>query len=125
MAFAATIELACGSAAEAKIAQSELRRQRASGLFCRRFHELGDGKMRNNRLIALAADLVMSPFGTRNQLYERLQSGEPDTIRRRLFADFKETAPLWILLVGSFFQGLGGSSKLSILCLQCGIETCC
>lgn len=46
------------------------------------------------RLIALAADLVMSPFGTRNQLYERLQSGEPDTIRRRLFADFKETAPL-------------------------------
>jgi aromatic ring hydroxylase len=43
------------------------------------------------RLIALAADMVMSPFGTRNRLYERLQSGEPDTMRRRLYADFKET----------------------------------
>jgi aromatic ring hydroxylase len=44
------------------------------------------------RLIALAADMVMSPFGTRNRLYERLQSGEPDTMRRRLYADFNETA---------------------------------
>ena len=46
------------------------------------------------RLIALAADMVMTPFGTRNRLYERLQSGEPDTMRRRLYADFKEPAAI-------------------------------
>jgi aromatic ring hydroxylase len=44
------------------------------------------------RLIAIAADMVMSPFGARNNLYERLQSGEPDAIRRRLFTEFKDTA---------------------------------
>lgn len=36
------------------------------------------------RLLAVAADLVQSAFGARNQLYERLQSGEPDNTRRRL-----------------------------------------
>ena len=46
------------------------------------------------RLIALAADMVMTPFATRNRLYERLQSGEPDAMRRRLLADFKETGPV-------------------------------
>jgi 4-hydroxyphenylacetate 3-monooxygenase len=46
------------------------------------------------RLLAVAADLVMSAFGSRNQLYERLQSGEPDNIRRRLTSDFKETRPV-------------------------------
>jgi aromatic ring hydroxylase len=32
----------------------------------------------------VAADLVQSAFGARTQLYERLQSGEPDATRRRL-----------------------------------------
>jgi aromatic ring hydroxylase len=36
------------------------------------------------RLLAVAADLVQSAFGARNQLYERLQSGEPENTRRRL-----------------------------------------
>jgi aromatic ring hydroxylase len=38
------------------------------------------------RLLAVAADLVQSSFAGRNQLYERFQSGEPDTIRQRLGA---------------------------------------
>lgn len=46
------------------------------------------------RLIALAADLVMSPFAARNQLYERLQSGEPEAMRRRLAAEWRETGPV-------------------------------
>src|SRR5438876_884037 len=37
------------------------------------------------RLLAVAADLVQSSFGARTQLYERLQSGEPDRMRRRLY----------------------------------------
>ena len=42
------------------------------------------------RLLAVAADLVMTPFGKRGQLYERLQSGETDNMRRRLNAQFRE-----------------------------------
>jgi aromatic ring hydroxylase len=37
------------------------------------------------RLLAVAADLAQSAFAARGQLYERLQSGEPDTMRLRLF----------------------------------------
>lgn len=67
----------------------------AVGPLVERYFRGGAPSTRENlRLIALAADLVMSPFGARNQLYERLQSGEPDTIRRRLFADFKDSAPV-------------------------------
>jgi aromatic ring hydroxylase len=40
------------------------------------------------RLLAVAADLVQSAFGARNQLYERLQSGEPDNMRRRLYGRY-------------------------------------
>jgi aromatic ring hydroxylase len=47
----------------------------------------------HTRLLALAADLVQSAFGARNQLYERLQSGEPDTTRRRLAGRY-DMAPL-------------------------------
>lgn len=36
------------------------------------------------RLLALAADLVQSAFAGRSILYERLHSGEPDNLRRRL-----------------------------------------
>lgn len=43
------------------------------------------------RLLAMANDIVMSPFGMRSQLYERLQSGEPDRMRRNTTAAFKET----------------------------------
>jgi len=45
------------------------------------------------RLLAVASDLVMSPFGKRSQLYERLQSGEIDRMRQRLYSQFKDPAP--------------------------------
>lgn len=45
------------------------------------------------RLIAVAADMVMSPFGKRSQLYERLQSGEADQMRQRLHGQYKDSAP--------------------------------
>jgi 4-hydroxyphenylacetate 3-monooxygenase/anthranilate 3-monooxygenase (FAD)/4-hydroxyphenylacetate 3-monooxygenase len=38
------------------------------------------------RLLAVAADMVQTSFAARQQLYERLQSGEPDNMRRRLAA---------------------------------------
>jgi len=44
-------------------------------------------------LIAVAADMVMSPFGKRSQLYERLQSGEVDRMRQRLFGQYNDPAP--------------------------------
>ena len=45
------------------------------------------------RLMAGAADLVMTPFGKRSQLYERLQSGEVDRMRQRLYASYQDPAP--------------------------------
>jgi 4-hydroxyphenylacetate 3-monooxygenase len=39
------------------------------------------------RLMAVAADRVRTPFGKRSQLYERLQSGEVDRMRQRLYKD--------------------------------------
>ena len=45
------------------------------------------------RLLAVAADMVMSPFGKRSQLYERLQSGELDRMRQRLYNQYKDPAP--------------------------------
>jgi 4-hydroxyphenylacetate 3-monooxygenase oxygenase component len=56
------------------------------------------------RLMAVAADMVMSPFGKRSQLYERLQSGEPDRMRQRLFAQYKDSAPAERML--RFVRGL-------------------
>ena len=44
------------------------------------------------RLLAVA-DMVMSPFGKRSQLYERLQSGELERMRLRLFGQYKDPAP--------------------------------
>lgn len=35
------------------------------------------------RLMVVAADMVMTAFGKRSQLYERLQSGEVDRMRQR------------------------------------------
>jgi len=37
--------------------------------------------------------MIMSPFGKRSQLYERLQSGEVDRMRLRLYNQFKDPAP--------------------------------
>ena len=45
------------------------------------------------RLMAIAADMVMSPFGKRSQLYERLQSGEVDRMRQRLYSQYQDRAP--------------------------------
>jgi aromatic ring hydroxylase len=45
------------------------------------------------RLMAVAADMVMTPFGKRSQLYERLQSGEVDRMRQRLYAQYQDPAP--------------------------------
>jgi len=45
------------------------------------------------RLMAVAADMVMTPFGKRSQLYERLQSGEVDRMRQRLFGQYQDKAP--------------------------------
>lgn len=45
------------------------------------------------RLLAVAADMIMSPFGKRSQLYERLQSGELDRMRQRLFSQYKDPRP--------------------------------
>jgi aromatic ring hydroxylase len=44
------------------------------------------------RLIAVAADMVKSPFGKRSQLYERLQSGDLDHRRQRLYSQYKSRA---------------------------------
>jgi aromatic ring hydroxylase len=45
------------------------------------------------RLMAIAADMVMTPFGKRSQLYERLQSGEVDRMRQRLYAQYQDPIP--------------------------------
>ena len=45
------------------------------------------------RLMAVAADMVMSPFGKRSQLYERLQSGEVDRMRLRLYGQYQDPTP--------------------------------
>jgi aromatic ring hydroxylase len=45
------------------------------------------------RLMAIAADMVMTPFGKRSQLYERLQSGEVDRMRLRLYGQYQDRAP--------------------------------
>jgi aromatic ring hydroxylase len=43
--------------------------------------------------MAVAADMVMTPFGKRSQLYERLQSGEVDRMRQRLYSQYQDQAP--------------------------------
>jgi 4-hydroxyphenylacetate 3-monooxygenase oxygenase component len=45
------------------------------------------------RLMAVAADMVMTPFGKRSQLYERLQSGEVDRMRLRLYGQYNDSVP--------------------------------
>ena len=43
--------------------------------------------------MAVAADMVMTSFGKRSQLYERLQSGEVDRMRQRLYNQFNDPTP--------------------------------
>jgi aromatic ring hydroxylase len=43
--------------------------------------------------MAVAADMVMTAFGKRSQLYERLQSGEVDRMRQRLYGQYLDSAP--------------------------------
>jgi len=43
--------------------------------------------------MAIAADMVMTPFGKRSQLYERLQSGEVDRMRQRLYGQYQDPVP--------------------------------
>jgi aromatic ring hydroxylase len=57
------------------------------------------------RLMAFAADMVMSPFGKRSQLYERLQSGEVDRMRQRLYSQHKNAAPAERML--KFVRAMG------------------
>jgi 4-hydroxyphenylacetate 3-monooxygenase oxygenase component len=64
------------------------------GPFIDRYFRAGAPATRDHlRLIAVAADMVMSPFGKRSQLYERLQSGETDRMRQRLYSQFKDPEP--------------------------------
>jgi hypothetical protein len=37
--------------------------------------------------------MVMTPFGKRSQLYERLQSGEIDRMRQRLYNQYNDPSP--------------------------------
>jgi 4-hydroxyphenylacetate 3-monooxygenase len=57
------------------------------------------------RLMAIAADMVMTPFGKRSQLYERLQSGEVDRMRQRLYAQHQDPAPAERMM--RFVKGMG------------------
>lgn len=50
------------------------------------------------RVIAVAADMVQSAFAGRTQLYERLQSGEPDNMRARLYGAAERSRPAERLL---------------------------
>ena len=50
------------------------------------------------RLLAIAADATVSSFAGRSQLYERLQSGEPDNMRAQLYRQTDRTASTQRLL---------------------------
>jgi 4-hydroxyphenylacetate 3-monooxygenase len=59
------------------------------GPFVERFFRGGGPTTREHlRVLALAADMVQSAFGVRQQIYERFQSGEPDNARIRLYNNF-------------------------------------
>jgi 4-hydroxyphenylacetate 3-monooxygenase/anthranilate 3-monooxygenase (FAD)/4-hydroxyphenylacetate 3-monooxygenase len=61
------------------------------------------------RLMAVAADMVMSPFGKRSQLYERLQSGEADRMRLRLYGQYKDPRPTERML--AFVRAMNSSRR--------------
>jgi aromatic ring hydroxylase len=79
------------------------------GPFIERYFRGGAPDTRDHlRLMALAADMVMSPFGKRSQLYERLQSGEVDRMRQRLFSGYRDSRPAQRML--DFVRSMGRSS---------------
>jgi aromatic ring hydroxylase len=59
----------------------------------RYFRGLAPSTRDHLRLLAVAADMVQSAFAARQQLYERLQSGEPDNLRARLYTNYDLTGP--------------------------------
>jgi aromatic ring hydroxylase len=59
--------------------------------------------------MAVAADMVMSPFGKRSQLYERLQSGEADRMRLRLYGQYKDPRPTERML--AFVRAMNSSRR--------------
>jgi len=64
------------------------------GPFIDRYFRGGATSTREHlRLMAVAADMVMTPFGKRSQLYERLQSGEVDRMRQRLYNQYNDPSP--------------------------------
>jgi aromatic ring hydroxylase len=61
----------------------------AIGRYVERFFRGGAPSTRDHlRVLAVVSDMVLSAFAARNQLYERLQSGEPDATRARLYSRF-------------------------------------
>ncbi len=65
-----------------------------AGLLVERYFPGGAPSTKEHlRLLAVVADMVMSPFGKRSQLYERAQSGDLDRMRRRLYNQYKDPAP--------------------------------
>jgi len=64
------------------------------GPFVERYFRGGAPNTKDHlRLMAIAADMVMTPFGKRSQLYERLQSGEVDRMRQRLYTQYQDPTP--------------------------------
>jgi aromatic ring hydroxylase len=63
------------------------------GPYVERYFRGGAPSTRDHlRILAVAADMVQSVFGVRQQIYERFQSGEPDNTRVRLYHNFDRAA---------------------------------
>lgn len=74
-------------------AASDLADEEIGPLIDRYFRGGAPSTKEHLRLLAVAADMVMSPFGKRSQLYERLQSGEVDRMRLRLYSQYQDARP--------------------------------
>jgi aromatic ring hydroxylase len=72
---------------------SDLSNQEIGPFIDRYFRGGGASTKEHLRLMAVAADMVMTAFGKRSQLYERLQSGEVDRMRQRLYGQYLDPAP--------------------------------
>lgn len=73
---------------------SDLSNPEIGGLVGRYFRGGAPSTAEHLRLLAMAGDLVLSQFAMRGQLYERLQTGEPERIRQTVAAGWKDTAPV-------------------------------
>ena len=72
---------------------SDLNNPQIGPLIDRYFRAGAPNTREHLRLMAVAADMVMTPFGKRSQLYERLQSGEVDRMRQRLYGQYQDPEP--------------------------------